>query len=126
MDSAHLPAPRSPHGLTATIEALLQDPRGRFCPQAVVLSDRLEQASSRVVMQVGEDDLGRVRIVTSEPLEDGREYRVAALPGSPPMPDAVYVLDSSREGQRPEDAVTKCWVHTLCVVRAPTPPSAGV
>jgi len=115
--------------LSDLVEALLRDPRGQFCPRSVVLCVLQASGAEQVVMQVGEDALGRVQVLTTEPLSDGVEYGLCDWlwdnAAQPDRPTQVYVLDSTREGQRPEDAGVRCWVNTLIPLRM-TAPQDGV
>ena len=91
--------------LRAEVDALLLDPRGRFRPRARVLRDAVGGVE-RVVMQVGEDALGGICVVTAQ-----------ALPA-----DGSWLLDDearplrlagARAGHRPEDAQAPCWISVL-------------
>ena len=91
--------------LHAEVDALLLDPRGRFRPRARVLRDAVG-GGERVVMQVGEDALGGICVVTAQ-----------ALPA-----DGSWLLDDearplrlagARAGHRPEDAQAPCWISVL-------------
>jgi hypothetical protein len=120
--SNSLPDAKAPaSSLAARVEALLRDPRGAFCPRPVLMCLAQDPSAEQVVMQVGEDEQGRVRLITDAPLADGVEYVLRAVSGPPDRPTPVYVLDSSREGVRPEDAGARRWINTLSPVRvAPT------
>lgn len=107
--------------LSTLVETLLRDPRGQFRPRAVVLCALQPGGAEQVVMQVGEDALGRVQLLTAEPLSDGVEYGLCGDGTSSEFPTQVYVLDSTREGRRPEDATTTCWVNTLTPLRVALP-----
>lgn len=111
----HAPAPP----LADRVEALMRDPRGHFMPRPVVLWGLRGAHPEQVVMQVGEDAWGRVMVLTASPLEDGVEYGLSDATAPPDRPPEVYVLDSVREGMRPEDGQVSCWINTLSPVRAP-------
>lgn len=108
--------------LAARVEALLRDPRGQFRPRPVVLCVAQDLSAEQVVMQVGEDELGRVRLLSAVPLADGVVYALYAISAASHGATQTYVLDSTREGVRPEDAGVHCWINTLSPVRV-TPPS---
>jgi hypothetical protein len=114
----HAPVPP----LADRVEALLRDPRGQFLPRPVVLCELRSARPEQVVMQVGEDALGRVQVLTASPLSDGVEYGLCDSEGPSDRPSEVYVLDSTREGLRPEDAQATCWINTLSPVRVPGQP----
>lgn len=107
--------------LAARVEALLRDPRGQFCPRPVVLCVLQGSHPEQIVMQVGEDAQGRVQVLTATPLSDGVEYGLCDESGPSDRPNQVYVLDSTREGLRPEDAGARCWINTLSTVQVPPP-----
>lgn len=115
-DFSILPAPHTL--LPALVEALLHDPRGQFHPRPVVLCVLQPGGSEQVVMQVGEDAQGRVLLLTADPLTDGLEYGLCD-DASSSAHTQVYVLDSVREGQRPEDDSARCWINTLIPLRVP-------
>lgn len=121
-DPSHPTRPNTP--LSVRVDALLRDPRGQFRPRPLVLCVLQPSGSEQMVMQVGEDALGRVRVLTAEPLRDGVEYGLFDPAESLDLSTQVYVLDSTREGRRPEDANAKCWVNTLIPLRM-KPPQGG-
>ena len=111
-------APSAP--LVERVQALLRDPRGQFMPRPVVLCELRSALPEQVVMQVGEDAQGRVQVLTAEPLADGVEYGLCDDVGPSDRPPAVYVLDSTRKGLRPDDAQALCWINTLSPVGVPS------
>jgi hypothetical protein len=113
-------APAAP--LADWIEALLRDLRGQFMPRPVVLCELHSTRPEQVVMQVAEDALGRVTVLTASPLTDGIGYGLCDSAAPADRPLEVYVLDSTREGMRPEDAQAPCWINTLSSVRIAPPP----
>lgn len=106
--------------LRAEVDALLLDPRGRFRPRPLMLSDAAGDGTERLVMQVGVGGDGRIRVVTGDPLDDAGVWRVTGLDGEGGARDGLYRLDDARPGWRPEDADgPPCWINTLAPVDAP-------
>ena len=108
-------------GWLAEIDALLQDPRGRFRPRTLVLIDAQRPESDRLVMQVGLDEQGRINVATAEALSAATSYWIEAIPGASDVPEGLYVLEGTRLGHRPDDVATPCWINTL----VPADPTCG-
>ena len=101
---------------------MMQDPRGWFRPRTLVLTDAKRAEQERLVMQVGQDEQGRIRVATAEALCTGTSYWIESLPGTADVPDGLYVLKCAHPGRRPDDAAMACWINTL----APSDPTADV
>ncbi|WP_298290959.1 hypothetical protein [Thiomonas sp.] len=106
-----LPDALFPPDFAARIDALMRDPRGSFCPRAVLLGE-VDAAERSVATLVGIDPQGALRLLSAQPLRDGVRYTVEAPDGQAPLPAAAYLLDSLRPGSRPGDA-SALWVCTL-------------
>jgi hypothetical protein len=95
------------------VDAMMQDPRGWFRPRTLVLTDAMRAEQERLVMQVGQDEQGRIRVATVEALCTGTSYWIESIPGASDVPDGLYVLECAHPGRRPDDAAMACWISTL-------------
>ena len=101
------------------VDAMMQDPRGWFRPRTLVLIDAERPEQDRLVMLVGQDEQGRIRVATAEALCTGTSYWIESIPGASDVPDGRYALECTHPGRRPDDAATACWISTL----APSEPT---